>query len=239
MKEFKITSNGETKYTALMPDGRHEVTLEQWNTAYPYLVETKEAEKLYEDGDIANAQIMLVKSMCGTMAALSENLEYDDLININFDKLNNLFLVQFSWLTNENPKKEFNINGKKFNVPNFETGSAGDFMDVMSLISALNDHEEADKGLAIAAIYMREGEYEQDVDKIMERKEFLKKHGRMDLFYSAAFFLRNSLRAHKANITVPLTLVLEVEKLASVLNGWATILYSLILLKLEYSQTQE
>lgn len=239
MKEFKITANGKTKYTALMPDGRHEVTLDQWNAAYPYLKDTQKAAQLNEDGDIVNAQIMLVKSMCGTMAALSENLEYEDLININFDKLNNLFLMQFSWLTNEKPKKEFNVKGRKFNIPNFETGSAGDFMDVMSLISALGDNEDADKGLAIAAIYMREGDYDQDIDKIMERKEFLKEHARMDLFYSAAFFLRNSLKAHKENIIAPLTLVWEIEKLASVLNGWGTILYSHMLLKLESLQTQE
>ena len=239
MKEFKITANEKTKYTALMPDGRHEVTLDQWNAAYPYLMDTQEAAKLNEDGDTANAQIMLVKSMCGTMAALSQNLEYDDLININFDKLNNLFLIQFAWLTNEKPKKEFKIKGRKFNVPDFEAGSAGDFMDVMSLISGLEDDQDADKGLAIAAIYMREGEYKQDVDEIMERKEFLKEHARMDLFYAAAFFLRSSLRAHKENIIAPLTLVSEVEKLASVLNGWVTTLYLQMSRKLASLQTPE
>ena len=225
MKKFEITANGKHKATALLPDGRKEVTLEQWNKAYPFLMDGIAAQGMFDEGDIEEAQIKIVQSMCNTMSALSTNLDYDDLINIDFDKLNNLFLLQFSWLTNESPKKNFKINGRNFSIPDFEAGSAGDFMDIMSLIQSLKDEEEADKGLAIAAIYMRQGEYYQDLNEIRDRMDFLKEYARMDLFFSCAFFLRSSLERHKTNIIAPLTLRLEVEKLASVLIGWATTLY--------------
>jgi hypothetical protein len=234
MKEFNITANGKSTKTVLVPDGRHEVTIEKWNEAYKWMEQSAQAEQLFEDGDYEKSQMLLVESMCGTMEALSTNLLRSDLMQMDFDKVNNLFLMQFAWLTNESPKKNFKIKGKKFSVPNFKEGSIGDFYDAMSTMQKLKENEDADRGVVIAAVYMRQGEYYQDLQEIDDRIEFLKEHGRMDLFYSCAFFFLNSLKKHKGHISPPSHLVAELERLTSHLNGWATILYSQIRLKQGY-----
>lgn len=226
MKTYNIKTNGSKTKEARLPDGRHEVTLEQWNKAYEYLDMAIKANDLLEEEKNEESQLLAIESMCGTMASLSRNLNKYDLMHMNKDKVNNLFLIQFAWLSNERHKREFNVNGKKFLIPNFAKGTCGDFMDAVSLLSSYGEHEDSEKGLVVAAIYMRQGEYYQDIEEINERMEFLKKYGRMDLFSSAAFFLLSSLRNHKIDMRQHSNLKKEMEKLTSTLNAWATILYS-------------
>ena len=107
-------------------------------------------------------------------------------------------------------------------------------MDVMSLLAMHEEYNDAEKGLLIAAVYMRNGEYYQDLEEINQRIEFLKKYGRMDLFYSAAFFLLSSLRSYKIDTQRHSAVVEEMVKLTSTLVSWATILYSQVSQKLEY-----
>jgi len=225
MNKFALKINGEEKKEVLTPTGRHEVTIEQWDKAYKWLDLAAEANQDFEDGNTDEAQRKIVASICGTIEALSIGITYDELIQIKWDKVNKLFMIAFSWLQEEEPKKEFKIKGKKFYVPDFMRGTAGDFMDVMSLLSALKENEEHEKGLLIAAIYMRDGEYYQDLEEINARVEFLREHGRMDLFYSCAFFLLNSLKIFNQITPQPLVLLEEMAKLTSTLNSWGSTLY--------------
>jgi len=224
MNKYSFKINGVEDKEFLLPTGRHEVTLTQWNEAYTYLALAEEARTDEENGEFELSHKKIVQSICGTMASLSHGITYEDLLQVDWDKINNLFLIAFDWLQKESPKKEFKIKGKKFVMPNFMTGSAGDFQDCMDMIRQLKDHEEADKGLLVAAIYMRDGEYYQDLEEINARISFLKEHGRMDLFYSCGFFFLSSLRRFKIHTQQPL-IVEELERLTQPLNAWATTLY--------------
>jgi len=237
MNEYRITANGKEKKIVKLPTGRHEVTLEQWNNAYKYVELAVEANRLFEEGKLEKSQAKIIESMCGTIAALGVGITFDELMSVDYNKINNLFLIQFGWLSEEKPKKEFKIKGKKFTVPKFEQGTCGDFMDVMSLLAMHEEYNDAEKGLLIAAVYMRNGEYYQDLEEINQRIEFLKKYGRMDLFYSCAFFLLSSLSSYKIDTQRHLAVVEEMEKLTSTLVSWATILYSQVSQKLESFRT--
>jgi hypothetical protein len=237
MNEYRITANGKEKKIVKLPTGRHEVTLEQWNDAYKYVELAVEANRLFEEGKLEESQAKVIESMCGTIASLGEGITYDELLNVEFNKINNLFLIQFGWLSEEKPKRNFKIKGKKFSVPKFEQGSCGDFMDVMSLLAMHEEYNDAEKGLLIAAVYMRNGEYYQDLEEINQRIEFLKKYGRMDLFYSCAFFLFSSLKSYKIDTRRHSAVVKELENLTSTLVSWATILYSQTLQNAEYFRT--
>ena len=237
MNEYRITVNGKEKKIVKLPSGRHEVTLEQWNNAYKYVELALEANRLFEEGKIEESQAKIIESMCGTISALGKGITYEELLQVDYNKINNLFLIQFDWLSKENVKREFRIKGKKFIVPKFEKATCGDFMDVMSLLAMHEDYNDAEKGLLIAAVYMRNGEYYQDLEEINERIEFLKQYGRMDLFYSCAFFLSSSLKSYKIDIQRHLAVVKEVEKLTSTLVSWGTILYSQTLQRQEYFRT--
>jgi hypothetical protein len=158
-------------------------------------------------------------------------------MQVEYNKINNLFLIQFGWLSEEKPKRNFKIKGKKFTVPNYEQGTCGDFMDVMSLLAMHEEYNDAEKGLLIAAVYMRNGEYYQDLEEINQRIEFLKKYGKMDLFYSCAFFLFSSLKSYKIDTQRHSAVVKELEKQTSTLVSWGTILYSQTLQSQEYFRT--
>ena len=237
MNTFTITANGKSKKDVKLPSGRYDVNIEQWSKAQEHLNTALKANDLLEEGKLEESQKLAVESMCGTMSALSIGLEMDDLMRMDMDKVNNLFMMQFAWLQNETPKRKFKIKGKKFEIPNFGERSCGDFVDTMSLLSIYEDYQDADKGIVIAAIYMREGEYYQDLQEIEERIEFLKKYGRMDLFYSCAFFLLSSTRSHKINMQPHLQLKAEMEKLTSTLNAWASTLYLQTLQNQTYFRT--
>ena len=179
MNTFTITANGKSKKDVKIPSGRYDVSIEQWSKAQEHLNTALKANDLLEEGKLEESQKLAVESMCGTMSALSIGLDMDDLLRMDMDKVNNLFMMQFAWLQNETPKRKFKIKGKKFEIPNFGERSCGDFVDTMSLLSIYEDYQDADKGIIIAAIYMREGEYYQDLQEIEERIEFLKKYGRI------------------------------------------------------------
>ncbi len=70
-----------------------------------------------------------------------------------------------------------------------------------------------------------------------QRIDMEKQHGRMDLFYSTAFFLFSSLKSYKIDIQRHSAVVEEMEKLTSTLVSWATILYSQTLQSREYFHT--
>ena len=215
MNTYAVKVNGEETKEFRVPTGRHEVTYEQWKEAYTYFVMAEDARSSMEDGDVEGATKSAIESICRTIEALSDGITYDELIQVNWAKLENLFLIAFGWIQDEEPKTKFKINGKKFSIPDFMRGTAGDFMDVMSLLSSMKDIDESNKGIVVAAVYMREGEYYQDLQEIEERIEFLKKYGRMDLFYSISFFLLSSLRSFSLDTPQHLPLVEELESLIS------------------------
>jgi hypothetical protein len=129
------------------------------------------------------------------------------------------------------------LTARKFSVPNYEQGTCGDFMDVMSLLAMHEEYNDGEKGLLIAAVYMRNGEYYQDLEEINQRIDFLKKYGKMDLFYSCAFFLFSSLKSYKIDTQRHSAVVKELERLTSTLVSWGTILYSQTLQSQEYFRT--
>jgi hypothetical protein len=225
MKNFEFIA-GIEKVKFKVPEGRHEVSYDKWMNAYPYIKLAEEAQQALDLGDNLTATQKSIESMTHVICELSEGIRYDQLIKIKMDKINNLFLTAFNWLGNERPKKEFNINGKKFIIPEFINASAGDFMDCTALIQVLNENvAEEEKGLIIGAVYMRDGQYIQDLQSINERKEFLKKYAKMDFFFSCSFFLLNSLQVLGIHSSLHLTHREELQKLISSLNEWATILY--------------
>lgn len=218
MNTYAVKVNGEETKEFRVPTGRHEVTYEKWNQAYEYFVMAEEASRDMEDGDIEDATKRGIESICRTIESLSDGITYDELMQVNWAKLQNIFVIAFGWIQDEKPKTKFKINGRKFSIPDFMKGTAGDFMDVMSLLSSMKDIEESNKGIVVAAVYMREGEYYQDLQEIEERIEFLKKYGRMDLFYSISFFLLSSLRIFNLDTQRHSRLVGELESLTSLLR---------------------
>lgn len=215
MNTYAVKVNGEETKEFRVPTGRHEVTYEQWKEAYTYFVMAEDARQDMEDGDVEGATKSAIESICRTIEALSDGITYEELMQVNWAKLENLFLIAFGWIQDEEPKTKFKINGKKFSIPDFMRGTAGDFMDVMSLLSSMKDIDESNKGIVVAAVYMREGEYYQDLQEIEQRIEFLKKYGRMDLFYSISFFLLSSLRIFSLDTPQHSPLVEELESLIS------------------------
>lgn len=225
MKNFEFIAGNE-KVKFKVPEGRHEVSYNKWMKAYPYIKLAEEAQQALDLGDNLLATQKSIESMTHTICELSEGIRYDQLIKIKMDKINNLFLTSFNWLGSERPKKEFTINGKRFIIPEFINASAGDFMDCTALIQVLNDNvADEEKGLIIGAVYMRDGQYIQDLQGINKRKEFLKKHAKMDFFFSCSFFLLNSLQTLGLLSSLHLTHRKELELLISSLNEWVTILY--------------
>ena len=237
MKKYNLTENGESKLTLLVPEGRHEVSYDQWKDAYQYIEMAQEAKDDFDNNLLIDATKKSVESITRLMSCLCSGVEFEELRNVPYDKLNNIFILEFGWLSKEDPKKKFNINGRTFEMPDFSKKSAGDFMDVMDLIGQVNDKkDDAELGLIIAAIYLREGDYKQDIDKINERKEFLKRYAKMDVLYSAGFFLTNSLNNLDKSTLQLLAHQVEKElvRITSSLHAWATILYLQASQKVEY-----
>jgi hypothetical protein len=227
MRNYKLTAGDKEIKTLKTPQGRHEVSYYQWAKAYEYILLSQEAKQDFEDGKFEEATKKSIESITRVIAALGTGATYKDLLRIEWDKINNIFLLDFEWLSNEEPKREFKIKGRKFTIPNFDNSTAGDYMDVMDILRAAKDNSnDIDMGLTIASVYLKDDkEYKQDVDAINERKEFLKKYAKIDLFYSVAFFLTNSLVNLKIDIQQHSQIVMELAKLTSSLNGWASILY--------------
>jgi hypothetical protein len=146
MNTFTITANGLSKKDVKLPSGRHDVTIAQWVKAHEYLEIAIKANDLLNEGKFEESQKLAVESMCGTMSSLSEGLDMDDLLRMEMDKVNNLFMMQFSWLQNEVPKQKFKINGRKFQMPNFGERTCGDFVDTMSLLSVYENTRTQTKG---------------------------------------------------------------------------------------------
>lgn len=216
------------------PQGRHEVSYDTWVNAYKYIQLAQEADNLYQDGQYYEASEKAIESICRIMCALSEGLEYQDLIMVNHDKINNIFITLFAWLQNEQPKKEFIINGNRYSMPSFINDSAFEFMDTLQMLQQIDGASEADKGLIIAAIYLRDHVYVDDLQEIEARKEYFKKHAKMDLFYSCAFFLRSSIM-RLGRSSLQLSKLPELELLTSNLAHWVSILYLQALQKHKYS----
>ena len=227
MRSYTLTAGEKEIKTLKTPQGRHEVSYYQWQKAYEYLLLSQEAKQDFDDGKYEEATKKSIESISRVIAALSTGVTYKELLRIEWDKINNIFLLDFEWLSYEEPKKEFKIKGRKFTIPNFDNGTAGDYMDVMDLLKATKESgNDIDMGLTIAAVYLKEDkEYNQDIDAINERKEFFKKYAKIDLFYSVAFFLTSSLNKLKIDIRQHSEVLEELERLTSSLNGWASILY--------------
>ena len=228
MRKYKITEQGIGKLTLNVPEGRHEVTYDQWKDGYEYIKLAQSAKDDFDEGLYLEATKKSVESITHLMAHLCTGATYEQLKLVPYEKLNEIFILEFSWLSKEQPKKEFKIKERTFTMPEFLNKTAGDFMDVMDLIGQLNDkQDDAELGLTIAAIYMREGDYKQDLDKINERKDFLRKYAKMDVLYSAGFFLTNSLNNLDKSTLQLLAHQVEKElvRITSSLHAWATILY--------------
>lgn len=224
MNRYSLTIDGHAK-TFYLPTGRHEITIDKWRKAYKYMEMSDKAQYLLDEGKVLESQAMAIESICGTMCELSDGLEYRDLILAPWDKIYNLSLIAFDWIQKEKPKTEFKINGRRFIVPDFHRRSAGDFQDVTQMLQVMERENEADKGALIAAVYMRDGEYYQDLQEIQDRVEFVKKHAKMDLFYACSFFLLNSMRHFKVITQQHLEEVREMERLTSTSLNLATTLY--------------
>ena len=209
-----------------LPEGRHEVTYDQWSEAIKQIKEIDEAQNLYESGDYSQSNSKVIRAMSKMIVALSDgNVKEDDLLNCEWDKVNNIFATCFSWIHNEPPKKEFIVNGKTLVIPNFNNTTGLQLMDATAYLQQIDEAEDHEKGLVIATIYTSE-KYTQDLVEYEKRKEWLKKYAKLDLFYSCAFFLRNTMKKLPLYIPQPLV-VQEVEKLTKRLNALATTLYLL------------
>ena len=179
---------GSDKVSFKCPSGRHEVTYDKWSKAYEY---TKFIEEIKEEENEFKAAKLTLEYMCRMIAALSDGISYDELLQCNHEQINNIFRISFDWLQNEQPKRRFKVNGKNFEIPNYERRSSGEFMDAMDLINAMQTDDFAFMGCELAAVYLHEEGFDSSADrfeKIEERKEFFKQYGRMDLFYSVGFF---------------------------------------------------
>lgn len=237
MRKYNIKINEKVTLSFKTPVGRKEVSYKQWSDAYKHIKISLKAKEEYEKGNINKASMLSVESMARIICALSKGVKYEDLIKLPISKLNNLFILEFSWLSNELPKRKFKVKNLKVEIPNFNKASAGDFMDTMSYLNLIKDKENhAELGVVIAAIYSKGGEYYQDEDNINKRIEFFKEHAKMDLFYSASFFLTSSL----VNLKIPIKQHLSekaqrvIVKTTSYLNAWVTTLCSPALQKVEY-----
>lgn len=225
MNRFSFKANGITQKEFWIPTGRYDITYKQWNEAYPFIQLADEAMKDFEAGNTLDAQRKSIESICRVIAALSKGITYEELIMVEWDKINNLFVTQFAFLQREAPKEIFEIKGRKFSIRTFEKGTAGDFMDCTDLLKQIEQSSEIDKGILIAAVYLRDGEYYQDLQAIEERISWLKEHARMDVIYACSFFLLNFMRKWGESMQRHSAVVAELEKGMSTLNAWVTTLY--------------
>jgi hypothetical protein len=216
MIKFKINEINESFY---LPEGRHEVTLEQWNKCFAHMPLIVEAKDKALSGDELGAEVQAVEYSARIISILS-GAKYEDILNINTKQLSNLFEIFLAWFNDTRPPKtNFTIKGRLFSVPDFSKQTAGEFMDCMSLLTQINSDNEIEKGLVIASIYCREnGAYVQDLEAIKERQEFFKKYARMDFYYSCSFFLQSSLRIYGRYTMQPLTVREALERVTSTLN---------------------
>jgi hypothetical protein len=90
MNEYRITANGNEKKIVKLPSGRHDVTIEQWNNAYKYIELAMEANRLFEEGQVEKSQAKVIESMCGTIAALGAGITFEELMQVDYNKINNL-----------------------------------------------------------------------------------------------------------------------------------------------------
>lgn len=179
-----------------LPEGRHEITYSQWTKCYEQLPLIEKANDLMNGGKVEEAEKLAIEYSAKIISYLSE-CEYQDLLSVHPNQLANLFNIFLSWLQDTTePPKRFKVRNRYFEVPHFNKATAGEYMDVMSLLGQIKSDDNIERGLVIASIYCREKDkgYAQDLEEIEERKEFFKKYAKIDLFHSCAFFLRSSLR---------------------------------------------
>ena len=219
-----------------IPQGRHEVSYDQWKNAYAGIKKAEEAKQAYEDGDNEQATILTIEHMADIISKLSIGVTTKEILQAPFDQITNLFITKFDWIWNEEAKAKFKIKGKYFDIPNFGRMSGMQLMDCMQLIQQMEGDDEIDKGLIIASIYTQE-KYEQDFENLEAKKQFLKDNAKLDLFFACAFFLRSGIQNLKG-YTLPASIGAEVESLTSTLNDWVCILYLQVLQKREYSPIQ-
>ena len=231
MNNYTLRLDDKEVYKFKTPTGRHEVTYAQWNSVFEYL---KAKDKLEDADEVTTIRVGL-ESMCRIIAGLSQGVTYEDLLKVDAQKITIIYISDFSWLSDELPKTKFTVNGKKIVVPNFSKGTAGDYMDAMDLLNQIKDNSnDAEVGLLIAAIYTRDGEYIQDIEAIEKRKEWLRDHARMDLFFSVGFFLLSFLMKIRNDIPLHTELLRELEKLTSTCNDLDIMRYLHQLQKVEY-----
>lgn len=216
-------SNG-IKFKA--PESRSEITYQQWSKAYPYIKQVYEAQELIDGSDYLKATSMTIDAICGMISELSIGVKKEDLLNCDWSKVNKIFASVFSFIQNEPPKTEFKVNGKNLKVPDFNITTGLQLMDATAYLQQIKENSDEEKGLVIATIYSSE-KYTQDLQEYEKRKEWLKKYAKMDLFYSCAFFLRNSIKILKLS-TLPPLVETEVEKLTKDIVGLATTQYLLL-----------
>ena len=137
MRSYTLTAGDEDIKTLKTPQGRHEVSYYQWNKAYEYIKLSQEAKQDFDAGNYEVATKKSIESISRVIASLSTGVSYKDLLKIDWEKINNIFLLDFEWLSYEEPKKKFKIKGRKFSIPDFGNGTAGDYMDAMDLLRAL------------------------------------------------------------------------------------------------------
>ena len=222
MNNYTLRINDSEKLKFKTPTGRHEVNYSQWNEAYKYLN--------FKDD---NSEDLGLEKLCRIIAALSQDVTFDDLRKLDIIVIQKLYLSDFSdWLQNETPKRNFVVNGKKISIPKFNIKKAGDFMDAMALLDIIKDkHNDSEVGLTIAAVYFKDDiNYNQDIEAIDRRKAELKKYAKMDLFYSAGFFLGSFLMDLKKHIPQPTQLIKVAEKLTHNLKD-LDIMHSLLRLQ--------
>lgn len=231
MINFKIE---EINKKFALPEGRHEISYGQWTNCFEQLPLIQQAQDLSDAGKMEEAEKLAIEYSAKIISYLSD-ADYEDVLKVHPNQLANLFNIFLTWMQDTtDPKQRFKIRNRYFEVPVFGKATAGEYMDVMSLLGQIKRDDDIDRGLVIASIYCREKDkgYTQNLEEIEERKQFFKQYAKVDLFYSCAFFLRNSLRMLKKYTLQPLDKK-EVEKLTSTLSVWDTIHCLLLLQKQE------
>ena len=236
MKKLQIDT-GEKKINFKIPDGRHEITYNQWEKAYPFMLELENAKQMFDDGKYYDSSIKSIECICKIIASLSIGVDYKDLLKCNLDYIQNLFMQHFVFLSEHSEQRSFKISGQTFEIKSFDVETAGQFMDAMALVKEVEETTNEFIGYKIAAIYFPYGDYEQDLKIINDRSEWFKENARMDFFYALGFFLGNIWK--KCNPPTRLLLQKEAAKLTNILSGSAIILYSLAWQKMVYSRTPQ
>lgn len=221
-----ITIQIETGKEFRCPEKRSEITYEQWAKAYEHLKKVEEGQDLLEKGNYIDSSKITIRGICGMIAELSEGITEQELLMCDWDKVNKIFASVFSFIQNEPPKNKFEVGGKTLTIPDFNLTTGLQLMDCTAYLQQITESGDHEKGLIIASVYTTE-KYTQDLKAFEDRKEWIRKHGRMDLFYSASFFLLNSIKRLKL-FTLPHSIQEEVEVLTKDLVGLATIQYLLV-----------